>query len=143
MGIDKPATAIQPPPTPGRARVWDLVRTDIDERDRMGRAKYGTPLEVGNGRNPQVDAYQEALDLVVYHRQAIAERAEMEALIEAIDELVPDYMITCGDCGGLGEVIAGSDPIPIECRTCNGTSGVTPPLLERVRRLVAAVGDPA
>lgn len=39
-----------------------------------GRRKYGTPLQAHNGRDPLVDAYQEALDLCVYLRQAIAER---------------------------------------------------------------------
>ena len=34
-------------------------------RDAMGRAKYGTPLRVHNGRAPLVDALQEALDLMV------------------------------------------------------------------------------
>lgn len=53
--------------------IWDLVRTDIEERNAMGIAKYGTPLQVFNGRDPLVDAYQEALDLVVYLRQAIEE----------------------------------------------------------------------
>lgn len=32
------------------------------------------PLQAHNGRDPLVDAYQEALDLVVYLRQAIEER---------------------------------------------------------------------
>lgn len=40
----------------------------------MGRARYGTPLQAGNGRDALVDAYQEALDLCVYLRQAIEER---------------------------------------------------------------------
>ena len=42
-------------------------------RDNVGRAKYGTPLQAFNGRNAIVDAYQEALDLVVYLRQVIEE----------------------------------------------------------------------
>jgi hypothetical protein len=43
-------------------------------RDHVGRARYGTPLQAHNGRDALVDAYQEALDLVVYLRQAIEER---------------------------------------------------------------------
>lgn len=46
----------------------------MKERDQEGRRKYGTPLQAGNGRDALVDAYQEALDLCVYLRQAIAER---------------------------------------------------------------------
>jgi hypothetical protein len=65
----------QPPPTPNeRPAVWDLVIADMRERDRVGRERYGTPLQPHNGRDALVDAYQEALDLVVYLRQAISER---------------------------------------------------------------------
>lgn len=54
--------------------VWDLVLADIKERDEIGMQKYGTRLQPFNGRDVLVDAYQEALDLVVYLRQAIYER---------------------------------------------------------------------
>lgn len=65
----------QPPPIPNQSRpVWELVIDDMRERDHVGRQRYGTPLQTHNGRDPLVDAYQEALDLVVYLRQAIEER---------------------------------------------------------------------
>ena len=54
--------------------VWDLVMKDIKERDRVGIKRYGTRLQPHNGRDALIDAYQEALDLVVYLRQAIYER---------------------------------------------------------------------
>ena len=54
--------------------VWDLVLVDIKERDFLGEIKYGTRLQPGNGRDALKDAYQEALDLVVYLRQVIYER---------------------------------------------------------------------
>jgi hypothetical protein len=54
--------------------VWDLVLYDIKERDNIGKNKYGTRLQPFNGRDVLKDAYQEALDLVVYLRQAIYER---------------------------------------------------------------------
>jgi hypothetical protein len=44
------------------------------ERDKIGRERYSTPLQAHNGRDALVDAYQEALDLVVYLRQVIEER---------------------------------------------------------------------
>ena len=67
----------QPPPVPNeRPAVWALVIADMEQRDRIGRERYGTPLQPHNGRDPLVDAYQEALDLAVYLRQAIAERDE-------------------------------------------------------------------
>lgn len=65
----------QPAPTPNdRPAVWPLVIADMQERDAIGRERYGTPLQPFNGRDALVDAYQEALDLCVYLRQAIAER---------------------------------------------------------------------
>jgi hypothetical protein len=75
----------EPAPTPNTGKpIWELVIADIQERDRVGRAKYGTPLQANNGRNALVDAYQEALDLCVYLRQNIeeevADRRELEAL---------------------------------------------------------------
>lgn len=54
--------------------VWDLVIADMHERDHVGRQRYGTPLQPANGRDALLDAYQEALDLCVYLRQAIYER---------------------------------------------------------------------
>lgn len=65
----------QPDPVPNAGRpIWDLVIEDMRERDRIGRERYGTPLQANNGRDPLVDAYQESLDLAVYLRQAIEER---------------------------------------------------------------------
>lgn len=54
--------------------VWDLVQADMQERDEMGERKHKVRLQPFNGRDCLVDAYQEALDLVVYLRQAIYER---------------------------------------------------------------------
>lgn len=54
--------------------VWNLVVQDMVQRDFFGEAKYGTRLQPNNGRDFLVDAYQEALDLVVYLRGAIYER---------------------------------------------------------------------
>lgn len=67
--------APQPPPKPANApAAWDLVMADIRERDQHGTKKYGQRLTPGDGRDSLIDAYQEALDLVVYLRKAIFER---------------------------------------------------------------------
>ena len=66
-----------PEPEPIRSEnpaVWSLVIRDMADRDAEGAEKYGTRLQPGNGRDALVDAYQEALDLVVYLRQSIWER---------------------------------------------------------------------
>ena len=65
----------QPPPVPNDApSIQSLVRVDLEDRERVGIERYGTPLQPFNGRDPLIDAYQEALDLACYLRQAIAER---------------------------------------------------------------------
>lgn len=78
----------QPPPKSVNGdAIWDLVVSDMIERDKAGLQKYGTRLQAGNGRDALVDAYQEALDLSVYLRQAIEEqvalRAQLAAALEA------------------------------------------------------------
>lgn len=98
----------QPAPVHNAERgVWDLVLSDLPElvddsqpeevqraveadmraRDAEGRRKYGTPLQIHNGRDALVDAYQEALDLVVYLRQGIAEleRRTMSMIADVSD----------------------------------------------------------
>ena len=67
------ASKHEPQPTQGDKRVLDLVYKDLVARAEFGREKYGTYLMTNNGRNALMDAYQEALDLVMYLRQAIEE----------------------------------------------------------------------
>jgi hypothetical protein len=67
-------TIDQPDPVPNDSpSLWRLVIEDMEQRERVGMVRYGTPLQVHNGRDALVDAYQEALDLAVYLRQAIEE----------------------------------------------------------------------
>ena len=51
--------------------IVELVKKDLDERAKLGFKKYGERLKPFNGRNALWDAYQEALDLANYLRQAI------------------------------------------------------------------------
>jgi len=71
MKID--ATVVQDTPHTGKVNVWELVITDMKERDKFGEDKYGTKLQTFNGRNALIDAYQEVLDLAVYLKQKILE----------------------------------------------------------------------
>jgi hypothetical protein len=65
----------QPAPTRNSSiPIWDLVIKDMLNRHRVGIARNGTPLQAHNGRDALRDAYEEALDLAVYLRQAIEER---------------------------------------------------------------------
>lgn len=74
----KPQSLNKAQPKPQNKRehpaVWDLVMADMKDRDKTGKKRYGVRLKPHNGRRALVDAYQEALDLVVYLRQEIYER---------------------------------------------------------------------
>jgi len=64
----------QPEPIKGNTSILPLVLADLQARSDMGKTKYGTRLFAKNGRVVLWDAYQEALDLVMYLRQEIEER---------------------------------------------------------------------
>ena len=69
--------ASDPQPSPTKSTgvvVVDVVLNDIRERAEFGRLKYKTYLMTENGRDALWDAYQEAMDLVMYLRQIILER---------------------------------------------------------------------
>jgi len=65
----------QQDPKPGSGPpIVNLLCDDLQSRAEAGRQKYGRDLQAHNGRDAIVDAYQEALDLAMYLRQAIEER---------------------------------------------------------------------
>lgn len=74
----------QPPPEESEGDVWAEVIEDMVERRQVGIERYNTPLQRFNGRDAMVDAYQEALDLLVYLRQASGEREIIKALYARI-----------------------------------------------------------
>lgn len=80
----------QPPPIPNdQPSVWQLVLRDMYEREQIGIMRYGTPLQVFNGRDSLQDAYEESLDKTVYLKQAILER---ERIFRAIREGDMDFL---------------------------------------------------
>ncbi len=54
--------------------IQGLVRADLEQREHVGIQRYGTPLQPHNGRDALRDAYEEALDLACYLKQAMVER---------------------------------------------------------------------
>lgn len=54
--------------------VQDMVIADIEKRKQFGINKYGTALQIHNGRDMLLDAYEEALDLCIYLRGLLEER---------------------------------------------------------------------
>lgn len=52
-------TEDQPAPLPNDSRpIWELVIEDMQARDRVGRHRYGVPLQANNGR----DALRQAIE---------------------------------------------------------------------------------
>jgi len=89
VGKSDVATREKPTPDGSGTPLFRLVQEDLAEIDdsgqvvedlkrraEVGREKYGQHLRSDNGRDPAVDAYQEALDLLVYLRQMKEEGAE-------------------------------------------------------------------
>ena len=54
----------------------DMVKADIEARIQQGTEEYGERLRIFNGRDALLDAYEEALDLALYLKQALEERHE-------------------------------------------------------------------
>ena len=53
--------------------IAKLVEKDIEERVQKGKIEYGERLRAFNGRDALQDAYEEALDLALYLKQALIE----------------------------------------------------------------------
>jgi hypothetical protein len=71
----------QPDPIPNDSvDIQTLVVEDLIERRAVGMRKYGTALQAHNGRDALQDAYEEALDLCCYLKQAIVERGTQARL---------------------------------------------------------------
>ena len=54
--------------------VYDLFEEDLKTRYEIGLKRYGKALQPFNNRDALRDAYEEAIDLAFYLRQAIYER---------------------------------------------------------------------
>ena len=74
VSVEDAATAKQSAPKGSGNPILGMVLADLTNRALEGKEKYGEPLLAHNGRNPLWDAYQEALDLAMYLRQAIEEQ---------------------------------------------------------------------
>lgn len=74
-GVPEINQSHQPDPeTNTNIPVVDSLVAFLDERAALGERKYGTKLQPHNGRDALKDAFEEAVDLVMYLAQAIIER---------------------------------------------------------------------
>lgn len=69
---------LQPQPTINQESqiILHKVLVDLINRSEHGQKTYGTFLQSHNGRNALLDAYEEALDLCMYLRQALDEQTK-------------------------------------------------------------------
>ena len=96
----------QPDPTPNALpAVWDLVRADMDARDRLGEQRYGVRLQPFNGRDALRDAYEESLDKVAYLRQAIYERDNPKSAPAITPVLVTTHVSHEAECKRLQNLV--------------------------------------
>jgi hypothetical protein len=111
-----------------RADVAKLVCADIEARASFGERKYGERLTTHNGRRGLQDAYEEALDLCMYLRQVLEERADivegdLQNSIQHSNGGSEDSAQICPNCRGSGDMNAPGDPdhYSLICTMCNGT----------------------
>lgn len=64
----------QPKPKPGARKVFPFVFKVLKSRRVQGIKTYGRELETDNGRDPLWDAFEEAIDLVLYLGQELMQR---------------------------------------------------------------------
>jgi hypothetical protein len=67
------------------------VLEDIQERKRVGIARYGTPLRPFDGRVNWIDLYQELLDALNYLRKGIYEEMNGEKQSQDLPWMVTFY----------------------------------------------------
>ena len=111
--------------------VQGMVREDLVTREQIGVERYGTALQPNNGRDALRDAYEEALDLACYLRQAIAERRR-----EDVEAAVTDVH------RALGHVIHNKDGIIDELRRqLNAADRVRKQAVVEARQLRESAGQ--
>lgn len=88
----------QPLPTPNDARdIQSMVIDDIGKRRSVGIERYGTALQPNNGRDALRDAYEEALDLCMYLKQAMVERDESVDIMAGLKERIAEFESHIGE----------------------------------------------
>ena len=90
-------------------RILDMVKSDLDARDKKGVETYGSSLRVNSKNDALQFAYEEALDLCMYLRQEIARRETRPGvpsawrgywLCRGCESALPSEMETAGFCEG-------------------------------------------
>lgn len=126
----------QPMPTPRREDVYPVARdafTDmLDGRTRIGRDRYGEPLQTHNGRNAFQDAMEEAVDLWQYLIQARLEHDDLKQELLAEQHINRRLTRTVIEVQGERDVLRAR----AESAERDGLAAV-----EEVRRLVRSITE--
>lgn len=77
---------------PGDSRM-DRYYQLMEDRREQGIQKYGTPLQVGNGRDFLADAIQEVLDAMIYNIGAEMEGGDPEVLGKVARHLTAAFLL--------------------------------------------------
>jgi hypothetical protein len=78
--------------------IQSQVRADLVERERLGVERYGTALYPHNGRDALRDAYEEALDMCQYLKQALVEKGAATAPLRTRQEVDAEIASLCREC---------------------------------------------
>lgn len=84
--------------------IQSQVIADIEARRLVGIERYGTALQPHNGRDALRDAYEEAIDLAMYLKQAMVERDQPRPRVTIRN----DHSCGCVTDGGMRLVHACS-----------------------------------
>ena len=97
------------------------VMDDLTERYEKGLEEYGKPLTPFNGRNALQDAYEEALDMALYLKQALMEEQYHAPFFHQLEDKVIDWAFA-------RDILLSSTPIAQASKT-----------VEEVAELIAAL----
>lgn len=106
--------------------VTPAVIEDLRARTALGVERYGRPLQAHNGRNALQDAYEEALDLVQYLKQALLEREGGNLALEQGGNRYRWVTIASPViCSGCGRVVRadGNNHFAVIADAINGSVG--------------------
>ena len=89
------------------ARFASII-ADMEARDRIGRERYGTPLQPFNGRDARRDMYEGLLDASAYAMQDLMESASGATWDGHYDLMLTLVMVSAAVRRGLDEREAGN-----------------------------------
>lgn len=92
--------------------IQALVRADLEAREKLGIERYGTALRAHNGRDALLDAYEEALDMASYLKQALVERGPFVPAHVSRVGRATDGAMAALDVHAAGTVLDHGAPLP-------------------------------